>query len=342
MHRVKRLARLYRPIAELRPWPRRLVEFVVLATIGALVLVETRMLWFFSDDWAFIIGRRQLRLHHRIGDFLWAPHNEHLMAGLAVVYAALTALFGLSSPFPFMLLLTVGNVALTWLVSVLVRRAGARWEWGIVAMVWLGFLGAGNEDIIWQVQIGYVWSLALGLGATLIATRPLAPCEGVRVPWGEIGRDGGAAALFVLGLLLGPITLVTMLGCGLVLAVDGPIQRSWRRGLRALTLPAVFFAWWYGTYGRRFTPPWGHPARKMPAYFLRGTTNSLDKLVQVRGLGVLLAAAAVALLGAQWRNRRVRNTTQPTAAPNSADTAAAAGSVHRNGQSNLPHSTAVV
>lgn len=291
----------------MRPWHRRCVEVVLLVTIAVLILIETRMLWFFSDDWAFILGRRDLRLSGRTADFLWYPHNEHLMGGLSSIYVVVIALFGISSQFPFMVLLMLGHVAVLWMVATLIRRAGLRWEWGLVAMVWLGFFGGGNENLIWPVQIGYVWSLALSLGAALIATRSFDEGDGgLSGLRRRLLPDAVASLLNVLALFIGPTAIVVMIGSGAVLAVERPIRRSWMRAVRVLALPTSLYLWWYLTYGRRFSPPWGHPARRMPAYLVRGVTNALDHTVAIRGGGLVLFLVSAALCVRVIRNDSAR------------------------------------
>lgn len=291
----------------MRNWHRRCVEAVLLAAIAVLILVETRMLWFFSDDWAFVLGRRELRLSGRTADFLWYPHNEHLMGGLATVYAVVVAMFGFSSQFPFMVLLMVGHVAVLWMVSALIRRAGLRWEWGLVAIVWLGFFGGGSENLIWPVQIGYVWSLAMSLGAALIATREFGEEDSARrrTCWRFL-PDAVASLLNVLALFVGPTAIIVMIGSGAALAGERPIRRSWMRAARVLMLPTSLYLWWYLAYGRRYSPPLGHPARRMPAYFLRGVTNGLDHTVAIRGGGLVLFLFSVALCAREIRNESVR------------------------------------
>ena len=304
---IEYLGRVYGAVAHLSTRRRRAVEALLLLTVAVLILVETRMLWFFSDDWAFILGRRELRLNGRTADFLWYPHNEHLMGGLAVIYSTMVALFGISSQFPFMVLLMIGHVAVTWMVGVVIQRAGIRWEWSLAAMVWLGFFGSGNENIIWPVQIGYMWSLALSMGAMLIATRR--PAEGQQDKGArrrEVVLGASASLLFVLALFIGPTAIVVMLGTGAVLAAERPFRRNWLRALAILGAPTALYLWWFATYGRRFSAPWGHPARMMPAYFVRGVTNALDHAVAIRGGGTVLGLIAVALTAGLWRRPAAR------------------------------------
>lgn len=174
-------------------------------------------------------------------------------------------------------------------------------------MVWLGFFGSGNENIMWPVQIGYVWSLAFSLGAMLIATHPPAegqPDKGARRR--EVALGVSASLLFVLALFIGPTAIVVMLGTGAVLAVERPFRRNWLRALGILGAPAALYLWWFADYGRRFSAPWGHPVGRMPAYFVRGVTNALDHAVAIRGGGTVLGLIAVALTAGLWHRAAVR------------------------------------
>src|ERR1700730_18375190 len=71
--------------------------FVGLLAFGAaLVLIETRGLSFFGDEWDFLITRRGLSPHVLLG-----PHGPHLSLIPVLLYKRLLAVFGASSYLPF-------------------------------------------------------------------------------------------------------------------------------------------------------------------------------------------------------------------------------------------------
>jgi len=301
----------------LRPWQRRVIEVVILLVVAVFLLVACRHLWFFADDWHVILERRSERLQGHVGDFVWAPLNEHLVGGLVLVYAAVIAVFGISTQVPLLVLLVVGLTALCWMFSMFVRRSGVAWWWSIVAMIWLALFGSGNENLMWPVQIGYVWSQAFVLGAVLIAFRKHAPvgAAGVR----ELLLDAAAAVLCVLGLFMGPVALVMMLALGCALVATpvgvGPLPNgesrwsryrpNWLRAIRIFPLPVGLYVWWYLTY--RDGNDGGAPGtvRQTVAYFVRGTTNALDQAIGIDHLGTVLAAVSALIVVSQWRNPRI-------------------------------------
>src|SRR3984885_4210852 len=64
----------------------------------AVLLHENAHLWFFGDDWEFIVNRG---LHHPIHS-IWQPHNEHWSTLPILWYRLLFTLFGLHY-FPYIL-----------------------------------------------------------------------------------------------------------------------------------------------------------------------------------------------------------------------------------------------
>ena len=184
-------------------------------------------------------------------------------------------------------------------------------------MIWLALFGSGNENLMWPVQICYVWSQALVLGAVVIAFRSHDANGSSRVR--EWLPDAAAALLCALGLFMGPVAIVMMLALGCALAATPVSTRgqsgsgswwslyrpNWMRAARIFPLPVAFYLWWYLTYrdgGRAGSPG---TARETLAYFVRGTTNALDQSVGIDHLGTVLAAVSVLLVATQWRRPQI-------------------------------------
>lgn len=281
-HRVRHLAHWIRSAGDgLTGFQQRAVEVLLLLCTTAFLLWFTRRMWFFSDDWAFLLGRREV-LHSRgVADYLFLPHNEHLLAGIALVYSVLMPVFGMESAVSFMVVLLIGHALVCWMVARLAVRIGVSWGWSLLAMVWLAVFGAGNENLIWPVEIGYVWGTVAALAALLLVTGRA-----------SLRRDVAASSVFLVGLMMGPTGLYVLV----LVAVWLLATQQWRRLVIVVPAPAVFYAWWYLAYGRRFSPPWGHPKSVIVPYFVRGVTNALDKTLILPGVGTVLWLGALVVL----------------------------------------------
>ncbi len=133
-----------------------------------------RGLWFFGDEWDFLVSRG---LGYPPGSVhgIWFPHNEHWSTLPILAWRALYSLWHLSSYWPYLgLLLAVQalTVHLAWRAC---RRAGASPWVSTAAALMLGFLGAGAEDFGWAFQVGFVGSVAFGLLAFDLLDRPGSP-----------------------------------------------------------------------------------------------------------------------------------------------------------------------
>ena len=117
---------------------------------------------------------------------------------------------------------------------------------GLVAATLLLFLGPAWEDLLWSFQMGFVGSLAAGLGALLALERDTPR------------RNAAACALLVLSLLLSDV--------GLALVVSAAVAIALRRRPRQAWIPlvpvALFAALVRRLRARRERRLVVHPARR--------------------------------------------------------------------------------
>jgi hypothetical protein len=210
------------------PDPR--VAFGALAVIAlAVLMVEGRKFTFQGDEWDFLMHRRG----HSLAVFL-TPHNEHLSALPILAYKVLFGIFGARSTVPFRLLDALLATLCATLVFVLVARRMSGWV-ALAAGAVMLFFGPGWQDILWGFQIGYLGSLAAGLGALLVLER------------GDRRGDVIAAALFIVSIACSSVGLVMLIG-GIVEMLLMARGGAWRR-LWVVVLPAALYALWYSHYG---------------------------------------------------------------------------------------------
>ena len=86
-----------------------------------LFMVVGRSLWFYNDEWDFLVTRRA----GDIGD-LFRPHNEHWQTLPVLLYRALYSIFGLHTYFPYQLFGVLSHLTAAALLFVVMRRARVR------------------------------------------------------------------------------------------------------------------------------------------------------------------------------------------------------------------------
>jgi hypothetical protein len=291
-------------LAPPRPWglhgrlPRTeaatAVHFASLVGAFAFWAWLDRGLWFFGDEWDFLITRG-LRYGPTNPQSIWFPHNEHWSTLPVLLWRGLFSVFHLSSYWPYIVpvfLAQVGVMHLTWRLC---RRAGVDAWVAAAAVTLLGFLGAGAEDLTWGFQIGFVGSVLFGLLAFDLLDRPLA------------NQAAHRAATFASFALLASLMCSTI-GDAMVLgaAVLAFARRPKREAGRVLALPVVAYALWFVVVGRlglaessdhfplaRFTGA--------PSFVWNGLSSALGQAFNLESAG----AAILVGLGAcvAWKSR---------------------------------------
>ena len=142
-----------------------LVHLLSLVAGGLVLLRVNRHQWFFGDEWEFLGGVRRTMPWY---DQLLQPHNEHWSTAPYVIYRLLEAAFGIRSYWPYIglaILLHLVVVHLVWRVMLQARITP--WVATVVVLPLL-VLGAGSQNLLWAFQIGFLGSVALGLGTMLL------------------------------------------------------------------------------------------------------------------------------------------------------------------------------
>jgi hypothetical protein len=206
---------------------------------------------------------------------------------LRLIYSVLLNTVGMRTYVPYMaVLLALHATTVVLLFEVVRRRAGDLI--GIGAAVLLLVMGAAWENLLWAFQIGFVGSVACGLGALLLIPRM----------W--------AAMLLLLGsLMFSGIGLFFLIAAAVWLA----LTPDRRKDLLWLAPVAVALAAWYLAYGRSGAPPaptsLAANLAALPLYTVWGLGSSVAGLIGEGGLvGPVMLLLALAALGFSWRRRR--------------------------------------
>jgi hypothetical protein len=202
-----------------------------------------RGLWFFGDEWDFLV-RRGLSYGPTNPMSIWFPHNEHWSTLPVLLWRALFGVFHLGTYWPYIipvLLAQVGVMHLSWRLC---RRAGVDSWVATAAVALLGFLGAGAEDLTWGFQIGFVGSVLFGLLAfDLLDQRtdgdgPFSAKVAKR-------RDLLVSLALLAALMCSTIGDAMVVGAAVLAAARLP----YRRVIGAIGPPVVLYALWFAVVG---------------------------------------------------------------------------------------------
>lgn len=273
------------PMAARSSWRRLAPDIGAIAAVliaSTLYLVLSRPMWFFGDDWEFLLSRGSVSGNDR---GLWAPHQEHWSTGPILIYKAVFALFGLRSYLPYAVPVLLAHAAVALLTYILlVRLETTRWAALAVAVV-VAFLGSGAENILWDFQIGFVGSLALGLLGLWFFD-----CFD-RAEW----RMWPVWVALVVGLTFSAVGVVMVL----YVAVYAVFRRGPRCGALIASVPALIYMLWFISTGRSGFgqgPSAGLSATLaiLPGYVWAGLTHAWEGAFGIPGSG---AAILLVLLG---------------------------------------------
>ena len=264
---------------------------VVASTL--LIYLEGHGIGFVRDDWNLILTRRG----HSLDAFL-RPHNLHLLAVQVLVYKALLQVFGLSSYAPYRAVSVVLHGLVVVLLFVFVRRRlGPAIALGMAAI--FAFPGVASEEVFWAFQMGFLGSIAAGLGMLLMLER--------RDPRADLAASG----LLLVAIACSGVGLAFALAAAVEVAAGGDRMR---RAARVLLVPLALYGLWYLAYGgpvpRNLVPATevpGEPPVNLFDNFLRAPVYSFDAagaaVSALLGMdfqfGPALVIAALALLAAR-------------------------------------------
>ena len=265
--------------------PHARVFVVIMALIGAAtILWASRSFTFYYDEWTFILTSPDWTLATYL-----QPHNVHPAMLPRLIYAAMLATVGLRTYLPYMAIVLVLHATSVVLLFELVRRRAGD-LFGLACAAILLVLGAGWENLLWAFQMGFVGSVACGLGMLIMLEGATTPR---RMP-------------IVMALLTGSLMFSAVgLFFGVAAFVRLAATSDRRKDLVWLVPVGVLFAAWFLVYGRFGSQPNPPPSPAnvlvLPQYMLWGLGESAAGLIGEGGFFgpavLLLAAGAV---GFSW------------------------------------------
>jgi uncharacterized membrane protein len=188
---------------------------------------------FYYDEWNFLMNRRDWT----IGTF-FEPHNEHLSLVPIAVYKLLFVTVGIDDYAPYRVAVLLVHLLCVALLFMLVRRRVGELLGAIVVLPIL-FLGTAWQDLLWPFQIGYLVSVAAGLGTLLALER--------RTVMGDVT----ACVLIAVALASSSIGIpVAVLAFVELLAGREPRKRLW-----LVAAPVALYVLWSLVYGNPRAAP---------------------------------------------------------------------------------------
>lgn len=246
-----------------------------IVTVVWLSLLE-RGLTFFYDEWDFIDAHQ-----YSYWWFVWQPHGGHPSMVPYTVYWVLLSTFGIRSYWPYLVVLTLVILLVGGLVFALLRRV-VHPALAAAAAVVVMLMGPGWQDLLWAFQIGFLGSIAAGLGALLL-----------------LDRGTRRAHLAACGCLF---VSVACSAVGVPFLAGIVIELCWRRQWRLLWVPALplaGFGIWYVLVDRQQGATTIPRIGKGIHYVLQAAADSFGSLVGSNlsvGTVVGLIAAIAALI----------------------------------------------
>ena len=182
---------------------------------------------FFFDEWSFVLDRRTLSART-----LLSPHNGHLSIVPVIAYRLLFALFGMRHYTAYRIAGLLVHVAVASMIYRYVRQRIGE-VGGLASGSAFLLLGSGWQNILWPFQLGFMGSIAAGIGAWLL-----------------VGRDKRVADLVASGLVLLSLScsglgIAVLVGTGAFLVTGRKVGRV----IRVCLTPAVIYGIWYVKYG---------------------------------------------------------------------------------------------
>ena len=237
--------------------------------------------WFYGDEWDFL-GHRGLAGAERS---VWAPHNEHWSTGPILIYRALYALYGVRTYVPYIVVLLLFHIAAAHLLWRLLLHIGVRPAIASALATVFVLLGAGYENLMWAFQIGFVGSVAFGLGGVLLVNH--------ESPWGR--RDVAGWLVSVVGLMFSGISVTMVVVAGLAVL----LRRGWRQALLTVSVPGAVYLVWLVLIGHHDVAKGGrslHDVVKYPEFIWSGLRSAVDQTVGLPGAGLVVIIGLALLL----------------------------------------------
>ncbi|WP_158604402.1 ABC transporter permease family protein [Nocardioides mangrovicus] len=242
-----------------------------------------RRLWFWYDDWSFLLKRH---LSHDTWWNLFHPHNEHWSTIPVVLWRAMFTLFGFDY-LPYALMPISAHLVTCLVLFVVLRRTGAGPGPAVATMALLLFLGAGSTTIFWAFQIGFLGAVALGFGALAMIADSAPTGRRRALVWAML-----SASLMCAGVGISMVAFAAFFSL---------MRHGLRSALLVASAPTAAYVVWYAAIGHvGNSGQYANPMLMVPAILI-GLAVLWEHIVMVPHTGLLVF---VLFCVVAWRGRR--------------------------------------
>ena len=186
---------------------------------------------------------------------------------------------------PYIVVLLLLHIAAAHLLWRLLLHIGVRPAIATALATVFVLLGAGYENLMWAFQIGFVGSVALGLGGLLLVNH-----DG---PWGR--RDVAGWLVSVIGLMFSGISVTMVVVAGLAVF----FRRGWRQALLTVSVPGAVYLVWLVLIGHHDVAGGERSLDdvvKYPQFIWSGLRSAVDQTVGLPGAGLVVVTGLTLLL----------------------------------------------
>lgn len=259
----------------MRGWRVRLREpatwhVITLVLSAATLVFAARHLWFYFDEWAFLVPSSP--------SLLFEPHVGHWSTTPILVTHALRAIFGLGSYWPYILLSMAVHLAICHMLWRIMRRIGVNLWIATALSFLLMVLGAGAENILWAFQFGFMGAMLLGLIVVLL------------VDTGSFGRGRWIAVVLL------SVWSLTFSGTAIPLIFAAALVslrwRGWGKTVALFAPAGVIYIAWYLVFARGHAGSYGPTSPGgvgvgVPQYVGHEFVDGLEKVLPFAGFGAI-------------------------------------------------------
>jgi hypothetical protein len=245
-----------------------------------LLLIATRHLGFFHDDFIYILDKRGWSV-----DTFLTPIYGHLPLMPVATFKLLFLIVGMGHSWPYRFVgATLDTVCVVAVYLLAARHAGRTIALVPAALLLLLGSGTGSTDLVWIASISFLLSLATGAAALLYLDRR------------DATGDRVATVLLVASIASSGTGLAMCAGALAYLLA----QRAPRHRYRVALVPLAIYGVWYLGYGGESVP--ASNVLLLPDYLVQiaaasfGALAGLSGPASENGAGAVLLAAAIALL----------------------------------------------
>lgn len=263
---------------------------VVMLAYGAWLLWLSRGMYFWSDDYEFLLERGTIDGRN---NGLFEPHNGHWSTMIVLIYRAGFAMFGMTTYTPFVLVTILIHLGIASLLYTLVARVGGGRALALLPALFALFIPVGFDNILWDAAMNNTGALLAGFLALLVLHRGDFERRSVGVSW--------------LVLCVGLMFSGTGISSVVIATAFAAARRGPRTAVLVMSVPTAVFATWFLLYGRGANDvTWS--ATSVPQFVWTGLTKTLGNVVGVPELGpVLFAGLVVAMLTSSSRTTELRH-----------------------------------